>query len=306
MLLYIVKEMTRVMKKEHALWASVCLLLSLVPELPNALTEEADGHAEATDLELPPGKPLQTFCAMKVDGGPCKAMIRSYFFNLSSQQCEQFIYGGCRGNPNRFDTLEECKTTCIKGYKEKMVKTTSGAGKPDFCFLKEDPGICRGYFTKYFYNNESKQCEKFGYGGCLGNRNQFETLEECKKTCGDALNELQLGDITADPNAVNITLISQSTKVLSRWEYHGPSWCLAPADSGLCRASEKRFYYNSATGKCHQFKYTGCGGNNNNFATRRDCVRACKRGFIKRKSKGAIKIQRRKKPSVKVVYESIS
>ncbi|CAO2596584.1 Tissue factor pathway inhibitor, partial [Lemmus lemmus] len=62
-------------------------------------------------------------------------------------------------------------------------------------------------------------------------------------------------------------------------EYHGPSWCLSPADRGLCQASEKRFYYNAAIGKCRQFKYTGCGGNNNNFTTKKDCVRACKKGM---------------------------
>lgn len=60
-------------------------------------------------------KPLHTFCAMKADDGPCKAMIRSYFFNMYTHQCEEFIYGGCEGNENRFDTLEECKKTCIPG-----------------------------------------------------------------------------------------------------------------------------------------------------------------------------------------------
>lgn len=299
--------MAYMMKKEHALWASVCLLVSVVPELLTALPEEADGHAETTVSERPPIKPKHTFCAMKMDDGPCKAMIRNYFFNMATQQCEEFIYGGCLGNKNRFDTLEKCKATCIKGYKKKTVKTPSGAEKPDFCFLEEDPGICRSLITRYFYNNQSKQCEQFKYGGCLGNLNNFETLDACKSTCEDPVNELQTSDYTPDLNTVNTTLTPQSTKVPSHWEYHGPSWCLSPADSGLCQANEKRFYFNSAIGKCRQFKYTGCGGNSNNFTTKRECVRACKRGFIKRISKeGVIKIQRRKEPSVEVVYEAIN
>ncbi|KAL1787078.1 tissue factor pathway inhibitor isoform X1 [Sigmodon hispidus] len=295
--------MTYIMKKERAFWVSVCLLLS-VSELLNALPEEADGHADPTDegssyckgfiegldredSEGPSMKPKHTFCAMKADDGPCKAMIRSYFFNIFTQQCEKFIYGGCGGNENRFHTLEECRETCIKGYKNKTVKTISGAEKPDFCFLEEDPGICRGLITRYFYNNQSKKCERFKYGGCLGNLNNFETLEACKDTCEDTENELQKSHYTSDLNTVNNTLTPPSTKVVSQWEYHGPSWCLSPADSGLCQAKEKRFYFNSVIGKCRQFKYTGCGGNNNNFMTRRDCVRACKKGFIKRISKGA-------------------
>lgn len=272
------------MKKEHAFWASVCLLLSLVPELLNAVPEEVDEHTKTTDSELLPVKPLHSFCAMKAEDGPCKAMIRSYFFNIFTGQCEKFIYGGCGGNQNRFGTLEECKKTCIGDYKETAIKTVSRAGKPEFCLMEMDPGICRGFFAKYFYNNQSRRCERFVYGGCLGNSNNFETLDECEKTCGDALNDLQKGDFTAHLSTVNNTLILQSTKVPSRWEYLGPSWCLEPVDSGLCRANVTRFYYHSATEKCRQFKYTGCGGNNNNFTTLKDCVRACKR-FHQKKSK---------------------
>jgi len=33
-------------------------------------------------------------------------------FNPSSNKCEQFIYGGCGGNENRFKNEEECLTKC--------------------------------------------------------------------------------------------------------------------------------------------------------------------------------------------------
>lgn len=55
--------------------------------------------------------------------------------------------------------------------------------KPNFCFHEKDPGICRGYFSRYFYNKETKSCEVFKYGGCLGNQNNFKDLEECQITC---------------------------------------------------------------------------------------------------------------------------
>lgn len=36
--------------------------------------------------------------------------------------------------------------------------------------------------------------------------------------------------------------------------------------------------FNSKTGKCEKFKYTGCEGTANNFPTRNKCVRACETG----------------------------
>ncbi len=34
--------------------------------------------------------------------------------------------------------------------------------------LPKDPGMCKAYYPRYFYNVETDQCELFGYGGCGG------------------------------------------------------------------------------------------------------------------------------------------
>lgn len=65
--------------------------------------------------ELPPLKLKHPFCGFKADDGPCKAMLKRFFFNIHTQQCEEFIYGGCEGNQNRFESLEECKEKCARG-----------------------------------------------------------------------------------------------------------------------------------------------------------------------------------------------
>nr|KAF6498190.1 tissue factor pathway inhibitor [Rousettus aegyptiacus] len=281
------------MKKAQIFWASVCLLLSCASVPLNAVPEDNEGH-NVTVAELPPLKLKHPFCGFKADDGPCKAMLKRFFFNIHTQQCEEFIYGGCEGNQNRFESLEECKEKCARE-------------KPDFCFLEEDPGICRGYITRYFYNNQSRQCEHFKYGGCLGNLNNFESLDECKNTCEDTLNDFQVDDYRTQLDPVNNdSLTLQPTKLPSFLDYYGPSWCLTPADRGLCHADESRFYYNSVIGKCRPFKYSGCGGNENNFTSKKACLKACKKGFIQRISKGGlIKTKRKKKKSVKIVYEKI-
>ena len=41
-------------------------------------------------------------------------------------------------------------------------------------------------FPKYFYNAAIKKCDKFDYGGCGGNGNKFDSLNECMDVCGNA------------------------------------------------------------------------------------------------------------------------
>lgn len=37
-----------------------------------------------------------------------------------------------------------------------------------------------------------------------------------------------------------------------------------------------RFYYDKSAKKCRRFRYGGCRGKQDNFATREDCIKACK------------------------------
>uniref|UniRef100_M0QRU4 Kunitz-Dr11 n=1 Tax=Desmodus rotundus TaxID=9430 RepID=M0QRU4_DESRO len=174
---------------------------------------------------------------------------------------------------------------------------TTTLERPDFCLLGEDEGICRAYFIRYFYNNQSKQCESFVYGGCLGNMNNFRSLEECKNTCENPLN-----GTSTPPVPVSVTPKPPRRKI--KTGYRVPYWCLTPADRGLCSANIRRFYYNPSTRKCTQFKYSGCGGNENNFTSKRSCLRACRKGFIKKVSKGRLKAVTPKNYYVEVGYEN--
>uniref|UniRef100_A0A670ZM56 BPTI/Kunitz inhibitor domain-containing protein n=1 Tax=Pseudonaja textilis TaxID=8673 RepID=A0A670ZM56_PSETE len=53
----------------------------------------------------------------------------------------------------------------------------------EYCDLPANPGPCRAKITRFYYNSDSKRCEKFIYGGCHGNANNFETKEKCHYTC---------------------------------------------------------------------------------------------------------------------------
>lgn len=47
-----------------------------------------------------------------MDKGPCNGSFKRYFFNETSKKCEVFTFGGCEGNANNFNNIEECITLC--------------------------------------------------------------------------------------------------------------------------------------------------------------------------------------------------
>ncbi|GFR78097.1 Kunitz-type serine protease inhibitor 1 [Elysia marginata] len=42
----------------------------------------------------------------------CLASISRYFYNSTAQECQFFVYGGCQGTENNFETLDECQSAC--------------------------------------------------------------------------------------------------------------------------------------------------------------------------------------------------
>ncbi|XP_067339515.1 protein AMBP-like [Channa argus] len=58
--------------------------------------------------------------------------------------------------------------------------------------------------------------------------------------------------------------------------FSGSEACKAAVDSGPCFGLFPRYYYNSSSMSCELFNYGGCLGNQNNFATERECLQRCR------------------------------
>ena len=43
-------------------------------------------------------------------------------------------------------------------------------------------GPCKSNWTRYFYNASTNKCEKFNFGGCDGNENNFHIKMACEVT----------------------------------------------------------------------------------------------------------------------------
>ncbi|XP_053494827.1 collagen, type XXVIII, alpha 1a, partial [Ictalurus furcatus] len=51
------------------------------------------------------------------------------------------------------------------------------------CTERLDPGPCRNYDVKWYYDPLANACAQFWYGGCQGNSNRFETHQSCMDAC---------------------------------------------------------------------------------------------------------------------------
>ncbi|CAN9504149.1 unnamed protein product [Ophioblennius macclurei] len=57
--------------------------------------------------------------------------------------------------------------------------SASGEG----CGQPLDPGPCRQYVVRWYYDPEANACAQFWFGNCQGNANNFESEASCKSSC---------------------------------------------------------------------------------------------------------------------------
>ncbi|XP_018612087.1 collagen alpha-1(VII) chain [Scleropages formosus] len=59
------------------------------------------------------GEALAYPCLMPLEEGSCSRYTLRWYFNAQVESCRPFIYSGCGGNQNRFNTQEECEDECL-------------------------------------------------------------------------------------------------------------------------------------------------------------------------------------------------
>ncbi|XP_015914290.1 boophilin-H2-like [Parasteatoda tepidariorum] len=111
-------------------------------------------------------------CNLPFEPGTGSDNLKRFGFNNALGECTRFVYTGEGGNGNNFESLEECRGVC--GKAEHL---------PSACQQEKEVGECRAAVPRYFYNQETGECEFFIYGGCNGNSNNFNTKDDCEDVC---------------------------------------------------------------------------------------------------------------------------
>uniref|UniRef100_A0A3Q2YBP0 Papilin a, proteoglycan-like sulfated glycoprotein n=1 Tax=Hippocampus comes TaxID=109280 RepID=A0A3Q2YBP0_HIPCM len=60
----------------------------------------------------PPAPYERSICSLPKAAGSCASWTARFFFNVLTNKCTEFWYGGCHGNSNHFATEEECHRVC--------------------------------------------------------------------------------------------------------------------------------------------------------------------------------------------------
>ena len=68
--------------------------------------------------------PDKNACNQQAETGTCKGYFARFFFDASSGKCKEFVWTGCGGNLNRFDSLDECSSKCSRP--QDVANTTKG------------------------------------------------------------------------------------------------------------------------------------------------------------------------------------
>ncbi|GFR02949.1 hypothetical protein TNCT_89871 [Trichonephila clavata] len=54
------------------------------------------------------------FCGLQPVTGRCNAYIPKFFYDVNTNKCKKFTFGGCDGNNNNFETEKECEEACAE------------------------------------------------------------------------------------------------------------------------------------------------------------------------------------------------
>ncbi|CAJ0950916.1 unnamed protein product, partial [Mesorhabditis belari] len=261
-------------------------------------------------------------CALPGDPGYGTTMSLRFFYDSETASCQTFQYNGNGGNDNNFVSLADCRRVCPE-YRNPcpsgspLLDSTSNAlfcgvygghcpvggwchhGSDrattvccseafDPCALPLSAGTGREQLSRFYYNEEARQCEQFVYSGSGGNQNNFLSKADCESSCPVVENPCSVGLPAFDVDGVPMTCSTSDSSCPSGFFCHIGATSVTtvcchrvgdPCTLQMARGNGahvlNRWYYDRDTKLCASFVYSGKSGNENNFLSKADCQSQC-------------------------------
>ncbi|XP_077977697.1 uncharacterized protein LOC144433262 [Glandiceps talaboti] len=144
----------------------------------------------------------RTMCCLTPDYGSCYGNEDMWYYDCNEGICSTFMYSGCGGNGNRFDSKETCIEECAA----------------DSCCLDPVKGPCNENLTMWYFDPRDNVCKEFIYGGCEGNENKHWSREVCENDC-QAFNR----NITCEADRMVATISTEWLNEMLPHDNSGPS-----------------------------------------------------------------------------------
>lgn len=142
-------------------------------------------------------KHISEVCRLPLDYGGCSSFLPRWYYNTDKRRCDQFLYGGCFGNSNRFLTKLECDNACTHNDICRLPKPKKAEGN--------EPSTLR-----YFFNQTTGECEKFFFSGKIPQGNNFANEATCHSVCIASPNLLP---ISVKINKMAVSMARLATKL---------------------------------------------------------------------------------------------
>ncbi|KAF8568867.1 hypothetical protein P879_05185 [Paragonimus westermani] len=181
------------------------------------------------------GEPRQSACTMPLDRGVGPDEISSWYYDKQEYRCRWFDYRGHRGNANRFYSRAACEAYCIRDL-ENLCEVVNCSWPGTHCSLMPDQ-LCKD--MEHRHGRDWRQKCPPDHPVCLSRRNT-----------------------RLAPDISFQTL---------------PPECLQHKQNGSCQKKNPsvNFYYDRERNTCMTFYFHNCGGNDNRFETKSDCMSHC-------------------------------
>ncbi|XP_013871338.1 amyloid beta precursor like protein 2 [Austrofundulus limnaeus] len=89
-----------------------------------------------------------------------------------------YVYEDEKADPEDEDEKQRSSKTAEKTDEAKILQEVNAV-----CTLEAETGPCRASMPRWHFHLGQRKCVRFTYGGCAGNRNNFDSEEYCMAVC---------------------------------------------------------------------------------------------------------------------------